>query len=145
METSDFAKTWSELFGERQQLLNRRTDLETDLIEIRNKITHLDEVLSHLAPLAGVSDGIENLPGLGITDAIRLVLQTAEGRMSAQEIRKELAEKGYDFSGLSAPMSSVYKVLSRLETSEEVAREKEEGRVYFKWKVPPLRDEDIPF
>lgn len=147
METSDFAKTWSELFGERQQLLNRRTDLETDLIEIRNKIAHLDEVLSHLAPLAGVSDRVENLPGLGITDAIRLVLQTADGRMSAQEVRKELGEKGYDFSGLSAPMASVYKVLSRLEESDEIEREREEGRVYFSWKRPssPITDEDIPF
>ena len=126
-------------------MLNRRTDLETDLIEIRNKITHLDEVLSHLAPLAGVSDSIENLPGLGITAAIRVVLQAAAHRMSAPEVRKELAEKGYDFSGLSAPMSSIYKVLSRLEDSGEVEREREEGRVYYKWKSTPITDEDIPF
>ena len=144
MDTPDFAATWSELFAERQALTNRRTDLETELIEVRNKISHLDEVLSHLAPLAGVSNSA-NLPGLGITDAIRVVLQTSDGRMSAQDIRKELADNGYDFSGLTAPMASIYKVLSRLELADEIAREKEEGRVYFKWKVPSITDEEIPF
>lgn len=145
MESSDFAKTYSELWAERQNLLSRRTDLETELNEIRTNISHLDEVLSHLGPLAGVAESVENLPVLGLTAAIRLVLQSADDRMSAQEIRKQLAEKGYDFSGLSAPMASIYKILSRLEESGEVLREKEEGRVYYRWKVPPITDEDIPF
>jgi hypothetical protein len=144
MEPSDFAKTWSDIWAERQSLLARRTDLETDLCEIRTKISHLDEVLSHLGPLAGVSD-TTNLPALGITDAVRVVLQGADNRLSATEIRKELLDKGYDLSGLSEPMASIYKILSRLVESEEVEREKEEGRVYYKWKVPPITDEDIPF
>lgn len=144
METSDFAKTWSEIWAERQRLLSHRTDLETDLCEVRTKLSHLDEVLSHLGPLAGVSD-TTNLPAMGITDAIRLVLQGSNGRLSAQDIRKQLVDKGYDLSSLSAPMASIYKILSRLEVSNEIEREKEEGRVYYKWKVPPITDEDIPF
>jgi hypothetical protein len=144
METSDFAKTWSEIWAERQSLFNRRTELETDLCEIRTKISHLDEVLSHLGPLAGMANS-ESLPALGITDAIRSILHGSEVRLSAPDIRKELSEKGYDLSGLSAPMASIYKILSRLEGSDEVEREKEEGRVYYKWKVPPISDEDIPF
>jgi hypothetical protein len=145
MEPVDFAKTWSDLWMERQNLLNRRTDLETELSEIRSSISHLDEILAHLGPLAGVADTVNNLPALGITGAIRLVLQTANGRLSAQEIRKALTDQGYDLSSLSAPMASIYKVVSRLEEAEEIEREKEDGRVYFKWKLSPITDEDIPF
>jgi|SRR5882672_11575300 len=144
MQTSDFAKTWSDIWSERQNLINLRTELENDLCEIRTKVSHLDEVLSHLGPLAGMADS-DSLPALGITDAIRSVLHGSNVRLSAPDIRKELMDKGYDLSGLTAPMASIYKILSRLEISDEVEREKEEGRVYYKWKVPPITDEDIPF
>jgi len=146
MNAADFAKTWSELQVERQELFNRRTDLETELSEVRTKISHLNEVLNHLGPLADISFSEDNISALGITDAVRLVLRGSSGRLSAQDIRKELVDKGYDLSTLSVPMASIYKILSRLSDDDgEVEREKEEGRVYYKWKIPPMTDEDIPF
>ena len=35
------------------QLVEQRTDSENQLAEIHKKIAHLDEALSHIAPLAG--------------------------------------------------------------------------------------------
>jgi hypothetical protein len=145
MSSPDFTQTWWDLSTERQRVLDRRTELETELTEVRNKIRHLDEVLHHLAPLAnlGFYDD-EDMTGLGITDAVRYVLKNSDKRLSPQEIREQLIQKGYDLSGLTAPMASIYTILRRL-TDEEVEREKEDGRVYYKWKVKPITDNDIPF
>jgi hypothetical protein len=146
MDTVDFAQTYSELSFERHSQINRRTELETELVEVRNRIAHLDEVLAHLAPLADISVDPNSIAGLGLTDAIRKILVTADDKMTAQDIRKRLVELDYDLSGLTAQMASIYKILSRLvEDSKEVDREKEDGRVYYKWKHPPITDEDIPF
>lgn len=147
MNTEDFKAKYWELDEERRELIGRRTDLETELVEVRNKITHLDEVLSHLAPLADLPFYEDDtVSGLGITDAIRYVLKMSDERLSAQDVRQQLSAKGYDLSPLTAPMASIYKILGRIEESGEVIREKEEGRVYYKWKNDgPISDEDIPF
>ena len=140
----DFSKTWFELGAERDALVNKRTELETDLAEVRNKIAHLDAVLDHLAPLANLPWD-DNIVGLGITDAIRRVLQDSSERLSAQEVRQRLIEKGYNLSELTAPMASIYKVLSRLEESKEIEKEKEGSKVFYAWIRTPISDEDIPF
>lgn len=145
MDTADFSKTWSELAAERTRLIGIRTDLETEVSEIRNKIAHLNEVLSHLDPLTDNHHTSEEIAGLGLTDAIRTVFKFSSDKWSAKEIEQHLQERGYDFSDLSAPMASIYKILSRLEASGEIAREKEEGKVFFKWVWPAISDDDIPF
>jgi hypothetical protein len=141
----DLTSMWSDLLSERERLISLRTDLETELIDVRNKISHLDSAVGHLAPLIGIAEAPNKLNGMGITDAVRLVLERARMRLSPQEVREWLATNGFDLSGLTAPMASIYKVLSRLEESKEIEREKEEGRVYYKWKNPVITDEDIPF
>ena len=142
----DFAQTWTALHDERMLLFDRRTELENELLEIRNKIFHIDEVLSHLGPLADIGFGDKSPVGLGITDAVRWILRNSNERLSPRDVHQQLIEKAYDLSGLSSPMASIYTILRRLENdTREVEREKEDGRVYYKWKVPPLTDEDIPF
>jgi hypothetical protein len=146
MEQEDFRQTWQDLMSERRRLFDQRTNLETELVEIRYKITHLDEILSHLSPLAGFANE-DDLSSMGLTDAIRTVLKNAPERLSAMEVRESLQQRGYDLSGLTAPMASIYKILGRISDGEnsEVEREKEEGRVYYKWKQPVITDDDIPF
>lgn len=158
MKQEDYLETWNRLMTESMELESRQATLETELNEIKNELQHLEEVLNHLRPLAGMAWG-DDIRGLGITDAIRMVLQNSKERMSAPEIRRALANKGFDFSGISAEMASVYKVLSRLEGSGEAVRESEGRQVYYKWKrpedsAPPpddfaqsaeISDDDIPF
>ena len=143
MEQQQLKDTWFELNRERARLVNQRTDLETELSEVNNKLAHLAEVLNHLAPLSGMNFE-ETISGLGITDAIRSILKHANERLSAADVRRSLTEQGFDFTGHTAPNASIYKVLNRLVTAEEVEREKDEesSRVYYKWKIT---DEDIPF
>jgi len=135
MEPEEFEKVFANLGGERQKLIGRLNDIETELIDVRNKISHLTEVLNHLGPLARVAIS-GDISGLGITDAIRHILQTSAERMSPQDVRQQLSDRGYDLSSLTSPMASIYKILSRLaDESEEAEREKENGRVYYRWKL----------
>jgi len=148
MEAADFEQTRSALFAEQQRLEEQRTTLENELAEVRHKISHLQEVLNHLAPLTGtIYPGSESdIPSFGLTDAVRAVLMNANTeRLSASEVRQKLKECGYDLSGLSAPMQSIYKILSRITEGEDsqFVREKEDYRSYFKWKG--ITDDDIPF
>jgi hypothetical protein len=147
MDASDFHEKYSELAMERHRLADLRNDLETELSEVRTKLNHLDEVLNHLSPLAGITSTDDELAGLGITDAVRYVLRNSSTKLAARDIQQQLIEKGYDLSGLSAPMASIYKILGRLaDNSETVERVRDErGRVYYAWKTPPISDEDIPF
>jgi hypothetical protein len=143
METSDFYKTWEALNEERQSLAVRRDEIELELSEIRVKLQHLDKVLEHLLPLADLSMFVCEINHLGLTDAIRTILQMKKDeRFSAADVHTKLQDEGYDLSSLTAPMASIYKILSRLaEKPEEVRREKEEdGRVYYTWVAdfPPF-------
>jgi len=142
METSDFYHAWESLNKERQSLTKRRDDLELELSEIRTKLSHLAKALEHLLPLTDINFCVTEITQLGLTDAIRNVLQTnKDKKFSATDVRTKLVEEGYDLSSLTAPMASIYKILGRLaEKPEEVQREKEDGRVYYRWiaDFPPF-------
>lgn len=145
----DYEQTFDVLSRERRALYEQRTTLENELNEVRTKIAHLDEILNHLEPLAGVP-WVESIAGMGITDAIREVLSRTKDSMSAQEVRQSLHEGGFDMSGLTQPMASIYKVLARLVDDAGVAeREKDDnGRVSYRWKrdePTEITDDDIPF
>jgi len=149
MTVDDFTQTWQDIARERGDLAAFRDDLETKLAELRTKISRLDEVLNNLAPLTNLPIAYydeRDVSKLGLTDAIRFVLRNSQQRLSAHDVRKLLLEKRYDLSGLTAEMASIYKILSRLSEgdSAEVDREKEDGRVFYRWK-PEIKDEDIPF
>jgi len=147
MDAVKFGKTFSELESERSELFEQRAEVEANLIEIKKKIEHLDAILEHLAPLAGVTTE-RSFSGLGITDAIRSTLKGASSLMSAQDVQESLINKGLDLAGLSAPMASIYKVLSRLVDSDEIERVPGDGkRVFYRWAYPDtgITDDDIPF
>jgi hypothetical protein len=131
---TEYDSVWSDLYTKRIKLLDRRAELEASLSEVANQISHLNEILNHLEPLAGLAGG--NLASMGITDAVRWVLSESEGRMSPTDVRDKLLENGFDMSSLTAPMSSIYKILSRLssEKEPEVLRETDDDRkVYYSW------------
>jgi hypothetical protein len=142
MESSDFLKYWEALNAERLRLVARRDEIEMELNETKTKIRHLDATMEHLLPLADLGMFVPEITQLGITDAVRRIMQmNKDVRLSATDVRTKLKEQGYDTSGLTAPMASIYKILSRLsENPEEMRREKEEGRVYYTWiaDFPPF-------
>ena len=143
MEQEDFRKQWLDIVHENRRLTDLRTSLELELSEVTNKIRHLQELLRHLAPLAGY-DHEASISGLGITDAIRNVLRDSKSRLSAAEVKVKLTERGFDFDGHTAPNASIYKILNRLSVEGgEVKRTREDdGKVFYEWIIT---DDDIPF
>lgn len=140
---TEYDGVWTELYRKSEALKDRRDVLEAEIADITKQISQLDKVLNHLSPLAGLGAG-QHLIGMGITDAVRYILKNAESRLSPTDVRDKLTEKGYDLSNLTAPMSSIYKILSRLaDASEpEITREKEDNNVFYSWI---RKESDIPF
>ncbi len=145
MDAADIRQTYWNFMNERNELFSRRADLEAELSETRNKISHLDQVLDHLASLSGITYTGGGISALGLTDAIRTVIHANNDRFSPQDVKQRLQERGYDLSDLTAPMASIYKVLSRLADNpeERLEREKEEGRIFYKYSG--ITDDEIPF
>jgi hypothetical protein len=149
----DYRAVWDDLYEECSSLEGQRDNLETELSEVKGRIAHLQAVMNHLRPLAGVPLG-DDISGLGITDAIRAILENAKERMTPQDVRRALANKGFDLSGYSAPMSSIYKILARLadDQSSPVFRIRDGSGVSYEWRTPmdisqqaEISDDDIPF
>lgn len=131
---TEYDDVWRALYRKREALLERHADLEAEIRDVTNQLSHLHDILGHLGPLAGLGTG-DNIVSMGITDAVRWTLRNAEGRLSPTDVRDTLLEKGYDMTSLTAPMNSIYKILSRLadQSKPEITREKEDGNVFYRW------------
>jgi len=94
--------------------------------------------MEQLGMLAGIKAGDPD-GQLGLTDAIRWVVGTAEGAITASEIKDRLT--GATYINLPAdPMPSILTVLRRLITSEEInPYKKSSGTTYYQWVggLPP--------
>jgi DNA-binding transcriptional ArsR family regulator len=140
---------WKRLNIEKSEVFDHCVTLEGELSESRLKLRHLEEILEHLAPLAGVGPSpFESFAGVGMTVAITSVFEAFEGDfLSATDVRAKLAERGFDFSTYTVPMASIYKVLSRLEEAGKIVKKREDGKVFY--SNPPsgaeITDDDIPF
>jgi hypothetical protein len=144
---SHYGKTHSELWLRRSELSEKRAQLEVEMNDLQNEIAHLDGALAHLSPLAGFTEGPGDITGLGITDAIRAILSEKDERMAPSDVFRKLKDKGFNFSGYSSPMASIYKILTRLREAEEIEVETENRKIFYRWKNrgPEISDEDIPF
>lgn len=143
-QPNPYKKTFDDLCLRLSELQEKRTQLEVELSEVTNEIKHLDEVTDHMVPL--VANALEVptwIKGQGITDSIRAVLsEPPVGPYTPTEVFKRLQDKGFDFSGHTQPMASIYKILSRLRDSGEVLADKNGHKITYIWKT---NEEDIPF
>lgn len=141
MATPNYRGIYDELSAQLTELQQTRTELEVKLGDVVKEIESLEEAMSHLAPLAGYLSNPDSIVNLGITEAVRGVLDT-DVRMSAAEVRAKMEEKGFDFSGYSAPDASVRTILKRLVEADKAQVEKEGWKTFYKRL---LSDDEIPF
>lgn len=111
-----------------EALQNARRELirlfrEKALLE--EKIATLTGVVEHLARLSHGKSGAgakrPDLSGMGLTDAIRIVLQSANDRcLPLKEIRDELRLGGFRLEKYANEMAPIHNTVSRLKANGEV-------------------------
>jgi hypothetical protein len=141
MATPDYRSIYEDLATQLCSLQEMRAELEAKLGDVSTEMERLEETMSHLAPLAGYLNDPDSIVGLGITEAVRTVLDR-KIRMSAAEVKAKMEERGFDFSAYSAPDASIRTVLKRLVEAKKAGVEKEGWKTFYKY-LPT--DEEIPF
>ncbi|HLK04420.1 MAG TPA: hypothetical protein VKT53_08265 [Candidatus Acidoferrum sp.] len=141
MPTPDYRAIFASLAEQHGELLQTRAELEVKLGDVTKEIESLNEAMNHLAPLAGYALFSESVANLGITDAVRGVLDP-EVRMSAAEVKAKMVERGFDFSKYSAPDASVRTILKRLVDGKKAEVEKEGWKSFYRFLAT---DQEIPF
>jgi hypothetical protein len=141
MSSLNYRELYEQLSSKISELRQSRVELEVQLGDVTTELDALEEAISRLGPLAGYMTDPENIAGLGITDAVRGVLDP-KLRMSAAEVKKKMEEKGFDFSGYSAPDASIRTILKRLVEAKKAEVEREGWKTFYKY-LPT--DEEIPF
>ena len=142
MTTPDYQDIYLGLSRKLGELEQTRTELEVQLGDVANEIKCIKETVRHLAPLAGFGPPEpDNVADLGITDAVRAVLDP-NVRMSAAEVKSKMEQQGFDFSRYSAPDASIRTILKRLVEAKKAEVEKEGYNTFYKLLYT---DEDIQF
>jgi hypothetical protein len=93
--------------GELERLLEERTRLDDRILQLQNKIRHVASIVD-----VTVDDPITQL---GLTDAIRYVIQHAVKPMTPVDVRDELLKRYCDPQDYRNLLASVHTVMKRLE------------------------------
>ncbi len=124
-----------------EALVQERKTIDARLLETRDVILSLSKLCEGEAEQVVlpstdqyVSDSrLQKLSIYGLTDAVRIVLQTHIGAMDAKRIRNRLLVFRYDLSKYSNPMAALHGVLVRLASAGEVFMEKIEDKTTYRW------------
>jgi len=142
MTEIDYQEMYNQLAIQLHELFQERVELEVRLEDISKKIESLHETMAHLGPLAGFGvSPFASIADLGITDAVRAVLDPVK-KMSSAEVKTEMEKRGYDFSKYSVPDASIRTILKRLIEAGKAEAEKEGHKIFYKY-LPT--DDEVPF
>ena len=98
--------------GELERLLEERTRLDARILQLQQDIRHVARMVE-----VTVDDPITQL---GLTDAIRYVIQHAAKHMTPVEVRDELLKRYCDPEDYRNLLASVHTVMKRLERAGEI-------------------------
>ncbi|SRR6266849_6335968 len=110
--------------SEMEEMLAKRTAIDKRLQQLKQTIDGLAALLEEL-PEAGSSvsktESDQSLSeGIGISDAIRVVLSEAKIPLSPPEVKAFLAHQGFKFHEYANPMAVVHNTLKRLALQGEL-------------------------
>lgn len=137
MSKIDYQKALLAAQSDIQQLLAQRTDIDARIAQLKSTVEHLSALLQEVpkfdATLWGrISDTSE---GLGITDAIRQILQEGKMPFTALQVREALQQSGLDMDYANT-MAVIHNTLNRLEKQGEVVRfDNPSGTIYAARKI----------
>jgi hypothetical protein len=131
------------------KLLKERERIDAQLIETRDVILSLSKMCEGeservvLPPdVQAASDPrLSKLQEYGLTDAVRIVLQSSIGPTTATEIRDRLLFYKYDLSKYSNQMAAIHGVLVRLLQMKVITSQESKGgpapKTWYRWALPP--------
>jgi hypothetical protein len=133
----------SALMEQREELDNRREELNVRIAQVRTGILAL-------SPLVGEEpESVENkyphlFPDLiqsdmGLTDAVRKVLQSNGKLLTAVGVRTGLRTIGYDIDRYKNVLASIHTILKRLAESDEVETGTINDTTAYKWKKKTVK------
>lgn len=126
-----------------EKLLKERERIDARLIETRDVILSLSKmcegepdrvVLPHDVQAAS-DPRLSKLNIYGLTDAVRIMLQSSIGPTTATEIRDRLLFYKYDLSKYSNQMAAIHGVLVRLLQAKDIILEESDGKTWYRWGV----------
>jgi hypothetical protein len=98
--------------GELERLLQERTRLDARILQLQHDIRHVARMVD-----VTVDDPITQL---GLTDAIRYVIQHAGKHMTPVDVRDELLKRYCDPEDYRNLLASVHTVMKRLQRAGEI-------------------------
>lgn len=98
--------------GELERLLEERTRLDASILQLQQDIRHVARMVD-----VTVNDPITQL---GLTDAIRYVIQHAGKHLTPVDVRDELLKRYCDAEDYRNLLASVHTVMKRLERAGEI-------------------------
>lgn len=127
------------------KLLKERERIDAQLIETRDVILSLskmcegesERVVLPPAIQAASDPRLSKLHIYGLTDAVRIMLQSSIGLTTATEIRDRLLFYKYDLGKYSNEMAAIHGVLVRLLQAKTITMEESDGRTWYRWALPP--------
>jgi hypothetical protein len=113
MNKAAYEHTLKMVTGEIARMEERVASLDLERMDCMATLSTLRETAAGLTELLG-SGQRQPITALGLTDACRQVLRSANSAVSAAEIRDQLQAIKYDFSGYEKPISSIATALNRM-------------------------------
>lgn len=121
----------------------KRSGIEWELAEVDRERAKLSMKIVSLAALCddvpkdiAISETLQEVSKLGLTDAVRSVLRASGDWMTARQVRDQVVKLGVNLSKYKNPLASIHTILDRLSDKEvDVALlDKKSNKFGFRWK-----------
>jgi hypothetical protein len=123
--------------AELAELEIKREAIDTRIVQIKRTIQATEPLANDDHRLRGLGSGatLAVFQAMGITDACREVLRSAQTALAPLEVRAAIVAGGIDLSGQSNAMASIHAVLKRLHEQDQVriVTSKDGGTLY-RWR-----------
>ena len=94
--------------------------LEAQFEELSVQIARQKQTIVHLSALSGADETHSLFADMGLTEVCRLVLKMCAPQVTVPQIKRMVANFGYNIDAHSNPLASIHAILKRLEKYGEV-------------------------
>jgi hypothetical protein len=125
-----------------QRLIKQRREIDKKILSLKHSKRGIegyldanrDDLRLDASPLEEKWSGLREM---GLTEAVRKVIQNSIEYVNAKDIRNQLATFEYPKLPKDNPLAAIHAILTRLEKNKEVRRVKgSDGKPAYEWNTP---------